>query len=421
VEVFTPQRFGPYQLLRRIGVGGMAEVFLATRPGIEGFERFVCIKRVLPEHVHDTEFIELLVHEAKLVSRITHPNVAQVHDLGKVEDQYYLAMEWIDGVDVLALLKACEEREVHVPVPAAAFIVHEVARGLHAAHTQTDDEGRPLGIVHRDVTPTNVLISFEGAVKLIDFGVARHVLRSRQTAVGVVKGKYNYLAPEQARGERVDARADVFAAGILLYELLAGEPLYPGRNAAEVLAKARAAKIPSLRKIRSEVPPDLERIVLAALARERDQRLPTAQALADELEHFLTGHAPGYGAAQLAQLVRYLFPDRAAAAAGGGGPPSVISMSDLGVVEEEPDEEERIAAAPPPPPARGRPPGPPPPPPPPPRRGHRSASGAGAAAPSREEAVAAPPCARGVRRACGHRDGERGGARALAPHRDAAD
>lgn len=348
MESFAPERSGPYQLLRRVGVGGMAEVFLANYPGIGGFERYLCIKRILPEHANDTEFIDLLIHEAKLVSRISHPNVAQVFDLGKVGDQYYLAMEWIDGVDTLALLRACEKREVHVPIPAAAFIVHEVARGLHAAHTQTDDEGRPLGIVHRNVTPSNVLISFDGAVKLIDFGVARNLLRSRQTAIGVVKGKYNYLAPEQARGERVDARADVFAAGIVLYELLAGEPLYPGTNAAEVLAKARAAKVPSLRKIRPEIPAELERIVLKALARDREARTPTAQALADELEGFLMSHAPGYGAAQLAQLLRYFFPDRAAAAA-AGGPPSIISVPGDDVAEKDadaPDEEEALAAAP---------------------------------------------------------------------------
>ena len=291
----------------------MAEVFLARAIGIGGFERLLCVKRVLDEHVNDTQLIDHLVDEAKLVSRISHPNVAQVFDLGKVGEQFYIAMEWIDGLDAMKLLEACEAKEIHVPIPAAAYIVMEIAKGLHAAHTTTDEHGRPLGIVHRDVTPTNVLLSLEGQVKLIDFGVAKNLLRSRQTQVGVVKGKYNYLAPEQARGEVVDARADVFAAGILLYELLAGEPLYPGTKASDVVVKARAAKIPKLKKARPDVPPELEAIMLRALTKERDKRTQSAQLLADELERYLTATAPDFGAPQLAALLGYLFPDKVVA------------------------------------------------------------------------------------------------------------
>ncbi len=291
----------------------MAEVFLARAVGIGGFERLLCVKRVLDEHMNDTALIDHLVDEAKLVSRIVHPNVAQVFDLGKVAEQFYIAMEWIDGVDAMKLLEACEAKEIHVPIPAAAYTVMEIAKGLHAAHTTTDETGRALGIVHRDVTPTNVLLSLEGQVKLIDFGVAKNLLRSRQTQVGVVKGKYNYLAPEQARGELVDARADVFAAGILLYELLAGEPLYPGTKAPEVVAKARNAKIPPLEKARPDVPPELEQIVMRALTKDREKRTPSAAALADELERYLTSSAPDFGAAQLSALVGYLFPEKVVA------------------------------------------------------------------------------------------------------------
>lgn len=313
LSAFVPTRFGPYTLLRSVGRGGMAEVFLARAVGIGGFERMLCVKRVLDEHANDTQLIDHLVDEAKLVSRIAHANVAQVFDLGKVGEQFYIAMEWIDGVDALKLLEACEQKEIHVPVSAAAYIVMEIAKGLHAAHTTTDELGRPLGIVHRDVTPTNVLLSLEGQVKLIDFGVAKNLLRSRQTQVGVVKGKYNYLAPEQARGETVDARADVFAAGILLYELLCGEPLYPGTKAADVVAKARAAKIPPIRKARDDVPAELEAIARRALEKDRDKRTQSAALLADELERFLTAHAPDFGAPQLASLVVYLFPEKAVA------------------------------------------------------------------------------------------------------------
>jgi serine/threonine protein kinase len=310
---FAPTRFGPYTLLRSVGKGGMAEVFLARAAGLGGFERLLCVKRVLDEHASDTQLIEHLVEEAKLVSRISHANVAQVFDLGRVGEQFYIAMEWIDGVDAMKLLEACEERSIHVPIPAAAYIVAEIAKGLHAAHTTTDETGRPLGIVHRDVTPTNVLLSLEGQVKLIDFGVAKNLLRSRQTQVGVVKGKYNYLAPEQARGEAIDARADVFAAGILLYELLAGEPLYPGKKAADVLVKARGAKIPKLADARPDVPPELEAILLRALTKDRAARTQSASQLADELERYLTATAPDFGAGSLAALVAHLFPDKAMA------------------------------------------------------------------------------------------------------------
>ncbi|MDW8246734.1 MAG: serine/threonine-protein kinase [Sandaracinaceae bacterium] len=304
-----PAPFGPYALLKRVGQGGMAEVFLASATGVGGFERLLCVKRILKEHSEDSEFVTHLIEEAKLVSRLVHPNIAQVFDLGRVGDQLYIAMEWIDGVDLLRFLQRCDELGVHVPVGAAAFIVMELARGLDAAHSAVDEEGRSLGIVHRDVSPTNVLLSFEGQVKLIDFGVAKSILRSRKTQVGVVKGKYNYLSPEQARGEVVDARTDIFAAGILLYELLAGEPLYSGKTPAEVLVKAREAKIPPLSSLRDDVPQALESIMRRALAKDKEKRIQSAAELADELEQFIIGHGIDFRSIHLAALLAHLFPN----------------------------------------------------------------------------------------------------------------
>ncbi|MCS6797697.1 MAG: protein kinase [Myxococcota bacterium] len=303
-----PVPFGPYVLLRRLGAGGMAEVYLAVARGTGGFEKLLCIKRVRPERARDAAFITALVEEAKIVAGIVHPNVAQVFDLGCIDGEYYVAMELVDGVDVFRMLHEAEQRKVHLPIPAAALVVQKVCLGLHAAHTLCGPDGRPYGIVHRDVSPHNVLVSREGEVKLIDFGVAKASLRAQQTEAGLVKGKYNYLAPEQARGDPVDARTDVFAAGILLFEMLAGEPLYRGDRIADLLDQTRRARIPNIRRLRPDVPRPLAVIVRTALRRDPEDRYPTAAAFASALGEYLSTHEPAYGAHDLASLVEWLFP-----------------------------------------------------------------------------------------------------------------
>jgi serine/threonine protein kinase len=303
----APIPFGPYQLLRPLGSGGMADVFLAqSGGGVGGFERLLCIKCIRKERAGDRDFIRLLVEEAKIVSYIIHPNVAQVFDLGCVDDRYYIAMEYVEGVDAFAVLQAAVERGIHVPVLAAALIVRELVNGLAAAHGQVDAEGRPLGVIHRDISPHNVLVSFDGDVKIIDFGVARAALRATATQAGVIKGKYNYLSPEQARGGELDHRTDIFSAGIVLFELLAGEPLYPGDQIAELLDQTRRAKIPAMRRFRNDVPKPLLAILTRALERDVDQRYPTAQAFAADLDAFLAQHGSGYSRADLAALLVWL-------------------------------------------------------------------------------------------------------------------
>ncbi len=330
--VISPTAFGQYRLLKRIGSGGMAEVFLAEARGIGGFETLLCVKCIRQERAADKDFIRLLVEEAKIVSHIVHPNVAQVFDLGCVDDRYYIAMEYVDGIDAFGILKAAAERGIHLPVPAAALIVRELVNGLAAAHGQTDSAGQPLHIIHRDISPHNVLVSFDGDVKIIDFGVAKAALRDATTQAGVIKGKYNYLSPEQARGQPLDHRTDIFSAGIVLFELLAGEPLYPGDHIADLLDQTRRAKVPPLKRYRSDVPKALSAILSKSLDRNLDRRYANAQAMSADLDAFLAQHAGGYGRGDLTALLAWLV-----------------------------SEEHRVSQAPPPPPApagaRGEPTG----------------------------------------------------------------
>jgi serine/threonine protein kinase len=284
----------------------MAEVFLATKAGFGGFERQLCIKRIRPEFAGDELFVRLLIDEAKLTSGLNHPNVAQVFDLGQVDGLYYIAIEYVDGIDLFKLLNQAGEAEVHIPVGAAALVALKIARALQAAHTHTNNLGQPQNIVHRDVSPHNVLLSGTGDVKLIDFGIAKAKTRLSQTEVGVIKGKYNYLAPEQATGGRVDARTDIFALGILLYEMLAGTPLYAGNHIAALLDQARRVKIPSLRKWRSDVPAHLSKIMRKCLKKKPEQRYESAQAVVADLEAFTASRGEAYKKRELAHFIEWL-------------------------------------------------------------------------------------------------------------------
>lgn len=303
-----PQRFGNYRIVRELGSGGMAEVYLAVADGFAGFEREVCIKRIRPEYAFDEVFIRLLVEEAKLVSGLVHPNIVQVFDLGSEHGRHFIAMEYVDGYDLYSLLERASDRSVHFPIGAAAWIACEVARALAAAHAHADASGRPLGIVHRDVSPHNILIGRDGAVKLIDFGVAKAATRIQRTEAGVVKGKYNYLAPEQAAGQVVDARTDIFALGIVLFETLIGRPLYSATTVAQLLDQARRASVPSVRRLRRDVPASLEKVLARLTQKKPSQRYQRAGEAVEAFEAFLSSGAAGYayGAADLIDFVDWL-------------------------------------------------------------------------------------------------------------------
>jgi serine/threonine protein kinase len=282
-----PVPFGKYTLLERISVGGMAEVFRAKTFGVEGFERLVAVKRILPNIAEDKEFIRMFVDEAKLAVQLNHANIAQITDLGVVDGSYYIAIEHVHGRDLRSAFDRMRAGNDAMPVSHACYAVMKVCEGLDYAHNKRDSSGSELGLVHRDVSPQNVLISFEGEVKLIDFGIAKAVGSTINTQSGVLKGKIGYMSPEQVRGLPVDRRADVFSCGIVLYEMLTGERLFVGESDFSTLEKVRNVEIPLPTTYNVKIPEELERIVLRALARDVGPRYQHAIDLHDDLQAFV--------------------------------------------------------------------------------------------------------------------------------------
>jgi serine/threonine-protein kinase len=270
-------RIGEYQIVARLKSGGMATLFLAQRRGAAGFQRFVAIKVVHPHLASDPAFVRMFVDEALLSARIVHPNVVHVEELGEAEGTYFLVMEYVHGCSLSLLVRALARRKRMLAVDIATHIAMKVADGLHAAHETRGDRGELLGVVHRDVSPQNVLLSYQGHVKLIDFGIAKAAGRSQQTEAGSIKGKFRYMAPEQAWGRAVDRRSDVFALGIVLWELLAARPLFEAENDLLVLEKVRHPRVEPPSVYAPHVPPELDAVVLSALAEDPDARPATAQ------------------------------------------------------------------------------------------------------------------------------------------------
>ncbi|NTX57963.1 protein kinase [Myxococcus sp. CA039A] len=301
-------RFGRYELVSWLGRGGMAETWRARWMGDAGVTKSVLIKKVLPEFVADDAFVSMFINEARISATLSHGCIAQVFDFGRVEGQYYLAMELVDGQPLHHVLKrALKTGLSRMPIPLATYITLEMCRGLHYAHTRTDDKGKPLGIVHRDISPDNVLISYEGQVKIVDFGIAKAQLaRNFMTEPGVVKGKYLYFSPEQARGYEVDARSDVWSTGLVLYEMLCGQPPVSGTPAAVMMRMAHG-EFPSPREVREDLPVELDELVMRALSVDLSARYESANAFADALAAFLYSHAPRFSTMNLAYLVRVLF------------------------------------------------------------------------------------------------------------------
>ncbi len=310
-ERLTP--FGKYFLLERINVGGMAEVFKAKTVGVEGFEKIVAIKRILPSVAEDEEFIRMFIDEAKITSQLSHANLAQTFDLGKVNDSFYIAMEYVPGKDLRAAFERLKRRGERMPLGLCAYILARVCEGLDYAHRKRDLAGRDLHIVHRDVSPQNVILSYEGEVKLIDFGIAKAANKMTKTQAGILKGKFGYMSPEQVRGLPLDGRSDIFAAGIVLYELCTGERLFTGNSDYSVLEKVQQAKVTPPSALEPSIPLKLERVILKALAREPDDRYQQAADLSADLHRFLIESLPRpVTRDDIANFMRTLFPDDSA-------------------------------------------------------------------------------------------------------------
>src|SRR5580704_12357180 len=282
----------------------MAGIHLAKTKRLAGFEKYVALKMIHPNFAEDEQFIQMLVDEAKIAVQLTHGNIAQTFDLGRVGDTYYITMEYIDGADLYKLLRRGSEIDFEMPLDVCAFIGKEVASALEYAHRKKDTFGKPLGIVHRDVSPQNVLVSYAGEVKLVDFGIAKATSKAKQTAIGVIKGKYYYMSPEQAWGDPIDFRSDIFSAGIVLYEMLTGQMLYLEEDLHRLLEMARRGEIAPPSSLRKGIPPQLERIVMHALAKVPGERYQNAGDLATDLERFLHTYSPVFTAAKLSTLLR---------------------------------------------------------------------------------------------------------------------
>ena len=282
----APQRLGRYQLLRKIAVGGMAEIYLARVTGAAGFEKNVVVKRILPQLAQSDEFYQMFLDEARIAATLQHPNVVQIYDAQNVGGEHFIAMEYLDGADLLTIRRVLAERRQGLPVQHSVFIVSGVASGLHYAHERRGLDGDPLEIVHRDVTPQNIILTREGGIKLVDFGIAKATNRLTTTGFGTLKGKLAYMSPEQCRSEGVDRRSDIYSLGIILFELTTGKRLYRGMSEYEVLKQVIETDVPAPSSLLPGYPADLEEVVLRALARDRDQRYPTALAFHQDLERF---------------------------------------------------------------------------------------------------------------------------------------
>jgi TonB family protein len=303
--------FGQYLLLSKIAAGGMAELFKAKRKGVEGFEKILAIKRILPYMVDNEEFITMFIDEAKLAAQLTHQNICQIFDLGKIENSYYIAMEFVHGKDLRAVLRSARVKQKPVPVELAILITSKICSALDYAHRKNDMSGKPLNLVHRDVSPQNILISYEGDVKLVDFGIAKATNKVHVTQHGALKGKLLYMSPEQAWGKPVDKRSDVFSVGGVLYEMLTGRPLFFAENDTEVtiLEKVREAQLTPIRTFLPNIPVELEKILAKALQKDPENRYQAAAEMQKDLDNLF--YTEGYNAtsASLASFARSLFPE----------------------------------------------------------------------------------------------------------------
>ncbi len=276
-----------YEIIRRIGAGGMAEVFKASSTSVKGFQKLVAIKRVLPSLTQNERFVRMFLDEAKIALPLNHTNIVQTFDLGMADETYFIVMEYVECATLKDVVNTLQNRRQQLGVAEACYIALEILKGLDYAHTKTDTEGKSLDIVHRDISPPNILISRSGEVKITDFGLAKAKSQAELTDPGVVKGKFGYLSPEAAHGEDIDGRTDIFAVGILLWEMLTGERLFLGESDHETLEMVRAAQVPPVASRGRRIPDPLQQILDGALARHPDNRYGTARRLGEHLAEFL--------------------------------------------------------------------------------------------------------------------------------------
>jgi serine/threonine-protein kinase len=304
-----------YRIIRKLDAGGMAEVFVAEAESLKGFKRRVAIKRILPHLTKNRKFVQMFLDEAKLSLQLQHANIVSVFDIGKADNTFFIVMDFIDGATLKHVIDSTKRRGRLIPMAQAIYIIREVCEGLSYAHDQNDLEtGQPLGIVHRDVSPPNILISNRGEIKLVDFGLAKATSQLESTDPGVVKGKFSYLSPEAASGVRMDSRADIFSAGIILWELLTGRRLFYGENDYQTVELVRQGSIPPMAVANPNVPRELEEVILKALTRNPAGRYQNASEFGESLTRFLFSRGLAVSRNDIARLCQETVNDQEAAA-----------------------------------------------------------------------------------------------------------
>ncbi|HEY3352440.1 MAG TPA: serine/threonine-protein kinase, partial [Polyangia bacterium] len=301
------QEFGKYHLVRRLAVGGMAEIFLAEHRAEAGFVRPVVIKRVLPNLSENPEFITMFLDEARLLARLIHPNVVHVYDFGRIDDTYFLALEYVRGGNLRELFGRL--KGAPLPIGHALYLAGQCLAGLDHAHRARASDGTPLRLVHRDISPSNILLSIDGAAKLADFGIARSTLQQVHTAAFVIKGKLSYMSPEQVTGRPLDARSDLFSTGVLLWEMITGRRLFARDSPGEIQHAICIEPLPDARDYRHDIPDPVLALLDRALMKERDRRFPTAAAMQAAIDECLMACRLVVGAQQLGSFVRQCFPE----------------------------------------------------------------------------------------------------------------
>lgn len=302
-----PVKAGQYYLLEKIAQGGMAEIFKGLAYDLAGIKKTVCIKKILPHIAASKEFIDMLVDEAKIAVKLNHGSIAQVYDLGKAGEDYFIVMEYVDGQSLSKIHKKIMRLQKRIPIPIVCTIVAEIASGLDYMHRKTDEGGHHLHIVHRDISPQNIVVSYSGTVKIIDFGIAKAAVKVGHTESGILKGKFAYMSPEQARGDKTDHRSDIFSLGVIFHELLTGQRLFKGKDNKETLKNVRKGKADPPSKIIPDIPSALDKIVLKSLKKNRRERYAFAAELQEELLRFLHGYYPDFKPSQVADYVKELF------------------------------------------------------------------------------------------------------------------
>jgi len=305
-HVTAGTQFGQYLLQEHIATGGMAEVYRARMMGMEGFQKTVAIKRILPHLTDNDEFVTMFIDEAKLAAQLNHNNIIHIYDLGKIDRSYYIAMEYIEGRDLRSILQHCRERKLTLPVPLSLYITTLLASALDYAHRKRDFENRELGLVHRDVSPQNVLIANEGTIKLCDFGIAKAASKASHTRAGALKGKLQYMSPEQAWGKDIDHRSDIFSLGLVLYEMLTGEKVFAGDSELSILEQVRNPKLAAPGQHQPGISADIDRIVMRALEPDRDRRYQSARDLQRDLELVLRRNGWAPDSADVARFLQEL-------------------------------------------------------------------------------------------------------------------